>query len=173
VAKITCLSGCCDWTERDVVERERTPRRLMELRIRLHLAVLSPLNTIHKLEKLVSTSRKKALPTGCRRPIYSPPAVGVWITSHSRDGDPNHRSAVLAVRGYRSWFERIQPFEALLTMLTVLMHRFLRELRKKHDGTDAVFLVDRAQHLATALQRAGLRLSPVRHGTRNAIERVF
>jgi putative transposase len=36
-----------------------------------------------------------------------------------------------------------------------------------------VFLVDGAQHLHTALHRAGLRFQISRHGNRNAIERIF
>jgi putative transposase len=36
-----------------------------------------------------------------------------------------------------------------------------------------VFLVDRAKHLRTALQRAGLRFQTERRGNRNAAERIF
>ena len=50
MAEITRLSGCSEWLELDVVERERTPRRLMELCIRLHLAGLSLSNTVKELE---------------------------------------------------------------------------------------------------------------------------
>jgi len=38
MAEIARLSGCSDWINLDFVERERTPRELMELGIRLHLA---------------------------------------------------------------------------------------------------------------------------------------
>jgi putative transposase len=41
MAEITRLSECSEWIDLDFVERERTPRRLMELGIRLHLAGLS------------------------------------------------------------------------------------------------------------------------------------
>ena len=41
------------------------------------------------------------------------------------------------------------------------------------DVSDAVFLVDHAQHLATALQRGGLLFQPIRHGNRNAVECIF
>jgi putative transposase len=50
--------------------------------------------------------------------------------------------------------------------------RFLRELREKHDVENAVFLVDHAKHLLAALRRSGLRFRPVRHGNRNAVERI-
>ncbi|ELY97811.1 transposase [Natrialba aegyptia DSM 13077] len=54
-----------------------------------------------------------------------------------------------------------------------MLQRFLRELREKHDVDEAVFLVDRAHHLATALQRAGLRFRLERHGNRNTVERIL
>jgi putative transposase len=59
------------------------------------------------------------------------------------------------------------------TTMTALTQRFLRELREKHDVSDAVFLVDYATHLEAALQRAGLRFQTVRRGNRNAVERLF
>ena len=49
----------------------------------------------------------------------------------------------------------------------------LSVIDEKHDVSDAVFLVDYAQHLATALRRAGLRFQTIRHGNGNAVERVF
>jgi putative transposase len=59
------------------------------------------------------------------------------------------------------------------TTTTALTEIFLRELRQKHDVESAVFLVDSAQHLQTALTRVGLRVQTTRHGNRNAIERIF
>jgi len=49
MAETTRLSDHSDWIELDFVERERTPRRLMELGIRLHLAGLSLSNTVREL----------------------------------------------------------------------------------------------------------------------------
>ena len=54
-----------------------------------------------------------------------------------------------------------------------LTQKVLRELRSKHDVSEAVFLVDHAHHLPATLNRAGLRFQTVRHGNRNAVERVF
>jgi len=50
MAEITRLSGRSDWIELDFVERERTPSKLMQLNIRLHLPGLSLSNTIRELE---------------------------------------------------------------------------------------------------------------------------
>ncbi|ELZ16918.1 transposase [Natrinema thermotolerans DSM 11552] len=54
-----------------------------------------------------------------------------------------------------------------------MTERFLQELTEKHDVEDAVFLVDGAQHLQTALRRHGLRFRYEKHGNRNAVERLF
>ena len=59
------------------------------------------------------------------------------------------------------------------TPTTALTEIFLRELRQKHDVETAIFLVDDAHHLQTALHRAGLRFRVCRHGNRNAVERIF
>jgi putative transposase len=59
------------------------------------------------------------------------------------------------------------------TTTTAFTQIFLRELRQKHDVETAVFLVDGARHLQTALQRAGLRFQISRHGNRNVVERIF
>jgi len=79
-AKIARLSGRSDWIELDFVERERTPRELMKLGIRLHLAGLSLSNTIKELEKFGVHGHEKPSTIGCRKPIYSPPAMRVRIT---------------------------------------------------------------------------------------------
>ncbi len=49
MAEIGRLSGRSDWIDLDFVERERTPRRLMKLGVRLHFAVLSLSNTVREL----------------------------------------------------------------------------------------------------------------------------
>ena len=40
------LNGCTEWIDLDFVERERTPRELIEKGIRHHLAELSLSNTV-------------------------------------------------------------------------------------------------------------------------------
>ena len=57
--------------------------------------------------------------------------------------------------------------------MTAATQMLLAELREKHSVESAVFLVDGAQHLQTALSRAGLRFHPERYGNRNSVERVF
>jgi len=49
MAEIARLSGRSGWIDLEFVERERTPRELMELGIRLHLSGLSLSNTVSEL----------------------------------------------------------------------------------------------------------------------------
>ncbi|WP_188884577.1 IS6 family transposase [Halarchaeum grantii] len=174
MAKIARLSGHSDWIELDFVERERTPSELMELGIRLHLSGLSLSNTVSELEKFgVERSRK---------------AVHDWVQKAdlqlATDASPDHVAldeTVIRINGEQFWlYAAVEPetneflhLRLFTTTTTALTQKFLRELREKHDVKDAVFLVDSAQHLATALHREGLRFQTVRHGNRNAIERVF
>ncbi|WP_238705368.1 IS6 family transposase [Natrinema pallidum] len=156
------------------VERERTPRQLLELGIRLYPAVLSFSNAILELEKFgVERSRK---------------AVYGWVQKAdlqpATDVTPNHVAldeTVIQIDDHRYWLytavdpetNEIPHIRLLSTTTTALTERFLQELTEKHDVEDAVFLVDGAQHLQTALRRHGLRFRYEKHGNRNAVERIF
>jgi transposase-like protein len=172
--KIHRLSGCSDWVDLSFVERERTPRQLMELGIRLHLAGLSLSNTVRELEKFgVERSRK---------------AVHDWVhkcdLQPAEDEKPNHVAldeTVIQLDEHRYWlYTAVDPetnnilhIRLYSTTTTALTERFLKELTEKHDLDDATFLVDGAKHLQTALRRSGLRFQYEKHGNRNAAERVF
>ncbi|EMA41764.1 transposase [Halobiforma nitratireducens JCM 10879] len=172
MAKIARLSGCSDWIELGFVERERTPRRLMELGIRLHLAGLSLSNTISELEKFGVERSLKAVHDWVQKADLQP----------ASDASPDHVAVdetVIRINGQQFWlYAAVDPetndflhMQLFTTTTTALTQRFLRELREKHDIADAVFLVDQAHHLAAALQRAGLRFQTERHGNRNAVSR--
>lgn len=174
MAKITRLSGRGDWIELDFVERERTPRQLMKLGIRLHPAGLSLSNTVRELEKFGVERSRKAVHDWVQKADLQP----------ASNASPDHVAldeTVIRINGQQFWlYAAVDPdtndilhARLFTTTTTALTQRFLRELREKHDVDDAVFLVDHAHHLATALQRIGLRFRPERHGNRNAIERVF
>ncbi|AGB40036.1 IS6 family transposase [Natronococcus occultus] len=174
MAKIARLSGCSDCINLEFVERERTPCRPMKLGIRLHLAGLSLSDTVRGLEEFgVGRSRK---------------AVHDWVDKAdlqpTNGASPDHVAldqTVVRLNGRQFWlYATLDPqtngfFHVRLftTTTTALAQRFLGELREKHDVENAVFLVDHAQHLATALQRTGLRFRPERYGNRNAVERIF
>ena len=173
MAEITRLRGCSDWIDLDFVERERTPRRLMELGIRLHLAGLSLSNTISELEKFGVERSRKAVHDWVQKADLQP----------ASDASPDQVAVdetMIRINGQQFWlYAAVDPttneflhVRLYTTTTTALTERFLRELRKKHDVEDAVFLVDHAKHLAAALRRSGLRFQAVRHGNRNAVERV-
>src|SRR6056297_2071821 len=174
MAEIARLSGDSGWLELDFVERERTPRRLMKLGIRLHLAGLSLSNTVSELEKFGVERSRKAIHDWVQKADLQP----------ASDASPDHIAldeTVIRVNGQQYWlYAAVDPetnkflhIRLFTTTTTALTQKFLRELRAKHDVSEAVFLVDHAHHLSAALNRAGLRFQTIRHGNRNAVERVF
>ncbi|QCC57181.1 IS6 family transposase (plasmid) [Natrinema thermotolerans] len=174
MAEIARLSGSSGWIDLDFVERERTPRQLMELGIRLHLSGLSLSNTVRELEKFgVQRSRK---------------AVHDWIhkcdLQPATDASPNHVAldeTVIRIDNQQYWlYAAVAPksnellhIRLFSTTTTALTELFSQELTEKHDVENAVFLVDGAKHLQTALRRSGLRFRYEKHGNQNASERVF
>ena len=172
--EIARLSGHRDWIDLDFVERERTPKPAMALGIQSHVAGLSLSNTVDLLADLgVDRSRK---------------AVHDWVHKADLQPEPGQSpnqvaldETVIRINDQQFWLYaaadpqtndllHVRLFSTTTTSLTEI---FLRELRQKHNVETAVFLVDGAQHLQTALQRARLRFQMRRHGNRNAIERIF
>ncbi|WP_058992781.1 IS6 family transposase [Haloarcula sp. CBA1127] len=172
--EITRLSGSREWIDLDFVERERTPESAMALGIQSHVAGLSLSNTVELLEALgVQRSRK---------------AIHDWVQKADLQPDsgksPNQIAldeTVIRINDQQFWLyaaadpqsNELLHVRLFATTTTTLTEIFLRELQQKHDVETAVFLVDCAQHLQTALQRAGLRFQMCRHGNRNAVERIF
>ncbi|WP_097009704.1 IS6 family transposase [Natronoarchaeum philippinense] len=174
MAEIERLSGRSDWMDLEFVERERTPSELMELGIRLQLVELSLLNTVSELEEFGVERSRKAVHDRVHKAGLQP----------ATDVSPDHvvlDETVIRINGQQFWlYAAVDPttnkflhIRLLTTTTTALSQQFLRELCEKSDLGDTVFLVDHAQHLAAALQRAGLRLPPARHGNQNAVERIF
>jgi transposase-like protein len=172
--EIARLSGSTDWIDLDFVERQRTPEPAMKLGIQMHVARLSLSNTVLILDELgVERSRK---------------AIHDWVQKADLQPDtgasPNQVAldeSVIRINDQQYWlyaavdpetniFLHIRLFSTYTTALTEI---FLRELRRKCDVDDAVFLVDDADWLQTALQRHGLDFRYERHGNRNSVERVF
>ena len=172
--EITRLSGSSDWIELDFVERERTPRRLMELGIRLHLAGLSLSNTISELEKFGVQRSRKAVHDWVQKADLQP-------VSGKAPNQITLDETVIRINDQQYWLyaaanpetNELLHIRLYSTTTTALTEMFLQELREKHDVENAVFLVDGAQHLQTALQRAGLRFQVERSGNRNSVERIF
>jgi len=174
MAEITRLSGCSEWIDLDFVERERTPRRLMGLGIRLHLAGLSLSNTVSELEKFGVDRSRKAVHDWVQKADLQP-------TSDTAPNQIAVDETVIQINDQQYWLyaaanpttNELLHVRLFSTTTTALTQIFLRELQEKHHVDDAVFLVDDAPHLKAALHRAGLRFQVQRHGNRNAVERVF
>ena len=174
MAEIARRNGQREWIDLDFVERERTPEPAMALGIQSHVAGLSLSNTVELLDSLgVQRSRK---------------AIHDWVQKADLQPEsgksPNQIAldeTVIRINDQQFWLyaaadpetNELLHVRLFATTTTALTEMFLRELRQKHDVETSVFLVDGAQHLQTALQRAGLRFQMCRHGNRNAVERIF
>ena len=96
MAKIARLDACSDWIELDFMERERTPHRLMELGIRLHLAIPSLLNTIYYFEKSGVRRSRKAVHDRVQKADLHP----------TSDASPDHIAldeTVIRINGQQFW----------------------------------------------------------------------
>jgi putative transposase len=168
------LSGCNDWIDLEFVERERTPRQIIEVGIQLHLAGLSLSNTKQYLERLGVERSRTAIHNWVQKADLQP----------TSEAEPNHIAVdetVIQLNDERWWlyaavdpetneFLHVKLYSTRTTQLTV---HFLRELKQKVPVTQATILVDDAHHLKAALSRLGFRFQIRRHGNRNAVERVF
>ena len=130
--------------------------------------------TISKIEKFGVQRSRKAVHDWVQKADLQP----------ASDASPDHIAldeTVIRINGQQYWlYAAVDPktnqflhIRLFTTTTTALTQKFLRELRAKHDVSETVFLVDHAHHLAAALNRAGLRFQTLRHGNRNAVERVF
>ncbi|MBV0926238.1 IS6 family transposase [Halomicroarcula limicola] len=172
--EISRLSGNRDWIDLDFVERERTPELAMKIGIQSHVAGLSLSNTVGLLDSLGVQRSKKAIHDWVQKADLQPES----------GRSPNQIAldeTVIRINDEQFWLyaaadpqtNQLLHVRLFSTTTTALTEIFLRELQQKHDVETAVFLVDGAQHLQTALQRAGLRFQMRRHGNRNAVERIF
>jgi putative transposase len=172
--EIARLSGASDWLELDFVERERTPRCLMKLGIRLHLAGLSLSNTVSELERFGVQRSRKAVHDWVQKADLQP-ASGETPNQVALD------ETVIRVNDEQFWlYAAVDPetnhvlhVRLYPRRTTAITEMFLAELKRKHDVEQAEFLVDGAPWLQTACERHGLRFRHVTHGNRNSVERVY
>ncbi|WP_280536299.1 IS6 family transposase [Halopenitus sp. POP-27] len=174
MAEIDRLSESTEWIDLGFVERERTPREIIEKGIRHHLAGLSLSNTVVLFEDLgVDRSRT---------------AVHNWV--HKADlqpagGESPDRVAVdqkaIRINSEQYWLyaavdpetNRILHSRLFPTYTIPIGREFLVEVAEKHDVEDALFLVDDADDLNGALRRENLSFRVEIHGFRNAVRRIF
>ncbi|QKY21236.1 IS6 family transposase [Halolamina sp. CBA1230] len=174
MAETARLIGGSDCFELDFLEREATPESAMKLGIRLHLAGLSLSDTISVLDRL-GVER-------CRTTVHN------WVQKADLqpldDANPDHVAVdetVIQLNNEQFWLyaavdpdsNRMLHVKLSPTRNQAVTEMFLAELRDKHLVDDALFLVDSAAWLKTALHRHGLDYRYEKHGNRNSVERVF
>ncbi|AEN07443.1 transposase (plasmid) [halophilic archaeon DL31] len=168
------LNADTGWIDLGFVERERTPRKIIEMGIRHHLAGLSLSNTVILLEDLgVERSRT---------------AIHDWVQKANlqpKGGESPDRVAVdqkaIQINDEQYWLyaavdpetNRILHSRLFPTYTIAIAREFLTELAEKHGVRDAVFLVDDADDLIGGLRQEGLSYRVQLHGFRNQVERVF
>ena len=168
------LGGSSIDIQLDFVEREQTPRELMQLSIQLQLRGLSLSDTVSVLESF-GVERARSTVHNWVQKADLQPASGK---------QPDHVAldeTVIQLDNQRYWlYAAVDPetneflhVRLFPTRNTGLTKRFLRELREKHDVDDAEFLVDSGPWLKAALHDLHLRFRHETHGNRNAVERVF
>ncbi|QLH83805.1 IS6 family transposase [Halosimplex pelagicum] len=174
MAETARLSGHRDWIDLDFMERERKPEPAMALGIQSHVVGLSQSNTVEFLDCLGVDRGRKAVYDWVQKADLQPesgrsPNQIAFDETVTRINDQQFW-LYTAVDPQTNELLHVRLFSTTTTSLTEI---FLRELREKHDVETTVFLVDGAQRLQTALQRARLRFQMCRHGNRNAVERIF
>ena len=168
------LTGDTEWIDLSFVERERTPREIIETGIRHHLAGLSLSNTVVLLEKLGVERSRTAIHNWVQKADLQP-AGGANPDRVAVD------QKAIRINDQQYWLyaavdpatNRILHSRLFPTYTIPIAREFLTELTEKHDVTDAVFLVDDADDLIGALRREGLSYRVQLHGHRNSVERVF
>lgn len=168
------LSESTEWIDLGFVERERTPREIVEKGIRHHLAGLSLSNTVTLLEDLGVKRSRTAVHNWVQKANLqpaggeSPDRVAVDQKSIRINDEEYWLYAAVDPKTNRILHTRLFP-----TYTIPIGREFLAELLEKHDVSDAVFLIDDAADLAGALRKEGLEYRVEIHGYRNQVERVF
>jgi transposase-like protein len=172
--KIARLIDSSDAIELDFVEREATPKEVMEYGVELHLSGLSLSNTVTELEKIGVSRSRSAIHNWVQKSNLEPES--------GRDPDKIALDeTVVKVNGERFWlYAAVEPETSAIlhirlypTRNIVTTKMFLRELAEKHDVEDAEFLVDGAPWLQAGLFELGMHFRHETFGERNPVERIF
>jgi len=174
MAEFDRLSERIAWIDLSFVERDRTPRWAIEVGIRCHLAGMS-LREVSKHLELFGIKRSHV-------------AIHNWV--HKADLQPIStvsedqlavEEKMIRLHGQQFWlYGAVDPQtnEILHVSLYPTANKqttrwFLTELHRRYQLDNVEFLVDDADYLGSVLAEDGYRFQVIRHGNRNAIERVF
>ena len=174
MAETDRLTDDTDWIDLSFVQRERTPREIIQLGIRHHLAGLSLTNTVILLEEFGVSRSRTAIHNWVKKADLEP--AGGESPEHVAVDQKQIRVndeaywLYAAVDPATNRFLHVRLFPTYTIAIT---REFIAELSAKHDVEDAMFLIDDARELEGALRREGLEYRIEIHGLRNKIERVF
>lgn len=159
MAKTDRLTGSTEWIDLEFVERERTPRELIEKCIRHHLAGLSLSNTVILLEE-----------SGVER---SRVAVHNWVQKAALQpaGGRNPDRVAVDQKAIRVNDELYWLYAAVDPATNRILHSRLFPTYTISIARE--FLTEVAEDLIGALRQEGYSYRVQRHGFRNAVERVF
>ena len=174
MAEFDRLSRDTEWIDLSFVERERTPRAVIEKGIRHHLAGLSLSNTVTLLEDLGVERSRVAIHNWVQKADLQP----------AGGESPDHVAVdqkAIHINDEQYWLyaavdpatNRILHSRLFPTYTIPIAREFLTDLAEKHDVSDAVFLVDDADDLIGALRQENYSYRVQQHGFRNSVEHVF
>jgi len=168
------LSERTTWIDVSFVERDRTPRWAIDVRIPCHLAGMS-LREVSNYLELFAIERSHVVIHNWVHKANLQPISTVSADQFAVD------ETMICLHGQQFWlYGAVGPYtnEILQVSLYLTTSKqttrwFLSELHRRYQLGTVEFLVDDAAYLGPVLAEDGYRFQVIRHGNRNAIERVF
>jgi len=172
--KIERLSDAITWIDLSFVERERTPRWAIYKSIRCHLSGMSLRDVSEHLEEFGIDRSHVAVHNWVHaadlRPVSTVTALQLAVDEKAIRIDGRDYWLYAAVDPDTNEFLHVRLFPTTTKQTT---RWFLADLHRRYQLDGVTFLVDDADYLVEVLSADGYDFEVIRHGDRNAIERVF
>jgi len=159
MSKTAHLTECTEWIDLEFVERERTPREIIEKGIRYHLSGLSILNTVTLLEDLGVKRSRTAVHNWVQKADLQP-AGGTSPDRVALD----QKAIRINDEGY--WLYTAVDPETNRILHTRLFPTYTIPICRE-------FIIDAAADLIGGLRREGYSYRVEIHGKRNQFECIF
>jgi transposase-like protein len=172
--EIERLGDAITWIDLSFVERERTPRWAIYVGIRCHLAGMSLRDTSQFLDELGVSRSHVAIHEWVHKAELQPLST---VSADQLAVD----ETMIRLHGREYWLyaavdprtNEIAHVSLYPTTNKTTTRQFLTELHRRYQLDDIVFLIDGGDHLVSVFDTDGYDYRVVKHGNRNAIERVF
>jgi putative transposase len=172
--KIERLSDAITWIDLSFVERSRTPRWAIYAAVRCHIAGMSLREFSTFLEELGVSRSHVAVHNWVHaadlRPVSTVTALQLAVDEKTIRINGRDYWLYAAVDPATNEFLHLWLFPVTTKQTT---RWFLADLHRRYQLDDVTFLVDDADYLVEVLDADGYDFEVIRHGNRNAIERVF